>query len=109
LQLSTGQKQLVAIARGIILQPKILLLDEPTSALDAGKAAHLLQVLTQLTNGQTTILMVNHQLELSEQFSTRVLHLQRGKLLEDSPSDQINWVQLRQNLIKAEAEAQQEW
>ncbi len=108
LQLSTGQKQLVAIARGIILQPKILLLDEPTSALDAGKAAHLLQVLTQLTNNKTTILMVNHQLELAEQFSTRVLHLQRGKLIEDSPSHQINWVQLRQNLIQAEAEAQQE-
>src|SRR6476661_3957457 len=98
-----------AIARGIILQPKILLLDEPTSALDAGKAAHLLQILTQLTNGQTTIVMVNHQLELAEQFSTRILHLQRGKLIEDSPSHQINWAQLRQNLIQAEAEAQQEW
>ncbi|MEG4455655.1 ATP-binding cassette domain-containing protein [Microcoleus sp. N9_A1] len=109
LQLSTGQKQLVAIARGIILEPKILLLDEPTSALDAGKAAHLLEVLTQLTNNQTTILMVNHQLELAEQFSTRVLHLQRGKLLEYSPSHQINWLQLRQNLIQAEAEAEQEW
>ena len=109
LQLSTGQKQLVAIARGIILQPKILLLDEPTSALDVGKAANLLQVLTQLTNGETTILMVNHQLELSEQFSTRVLHLQRGKLIEYLPSNQIDWVQLRQDLIQAEAEAQQEW
>ncbi|MCW6049784.1 ATP-binding cassette domain-containing protein [Lyngbya sp. CCAP 1446/10] len=108
-QLSTGQKQLVAIARGIILEPKILLLDEPTSALDAGKAAHILQVLTQLTNNQTTILMVNHQLELAEQFSTRVLHLQRGKLIADSPSHQINWAQLRENLIQAEAEAQQEW
>ncbi|MCY7384907.1 MAG: ATP-binding cassette domain-containing protein [Microcoleus sp. CAN_BIN18] len=109
LQLSTGQKQLVAIARGIILQPKILLLDEPTSALDAGKAHHLVQVLTELTNSQTTILMVNHQLELAQQFSTRILYLQQGKLLEDSPSHQINWVQLRQNLIQAEAEAQQEW
>ncbi|TAF56280.1 MAG: ATP-binding cassette domain-containing protein, partial [Oscillatoriales cyanobacterium] len=109
LQLSTGQKQLVAIARGIILQPKILLLDEPTSALDAGKAANLLQVLTQLTNNQTTILMVNHQLEIAEQFSTRILHLQRGKIIEDLPSNQIDWVQLRQNLIQAEAEAQQEW
>jgi D-methionine transport system ATP-binding protein len=109
LQLSVGQKQLVAIARGIILQPKILLLDEPTSALDAGKAAHILQVLTQLTNNQTTILMVNHQLEIAEEFSTRVLHLQRGKLIENSISHQINWVQLRQNLIQAEAEAEQEW
>ncbi len=110
LQLSAGQKQLVAIARSIILQPKILLLDEPTSALDAGKAAHLLQVLTQLaTNSQTTILMVNHQLELAEQFCTRVLHLQHGQLLEDSLTHQINWPQLRQNIIQAEAAAEQEW
>lgn len=109
LQLSVGQKQLVAIARGIILQPKILLLDEPTSALDAGKATHILQVLTQLTNSNTTIIMVNHQLEIAEEFSTRVLHLQRGKLIENSISHQINWVQLRQNLIQAEVEAEQEW
>lgn len=109
LQLSTGQKQLVAIARGIILQPKILLLDEPTSALDAGKAAHILQVLTDLTHSNTTIIMVNHQLELAEQFSTRVLYLQRGQLMENSISHQINWVQLRQNLIQAEAETEQEW
>lgn len=109
LQLSTGQKQLVAIARGIILQPKILLLDEPTSALDAGKADRLIQVLTELTNAQTTILMVNHQLELAEEFATRVLYLQQGKLLEDDICDRINWEEMRQNLIKAEAEAEQEW
>lgn len=110
LQLSTGQKQLVAIARGIILQPKILLLDEPTSALDAGTAARLLQVLTELvTKSETTILMVNHQLELAEQFCTRVLHLQGGKLLADSPAHQINWQQLRHNIVEAEAAAEQEW
>lgn len=110
LQLSTGQKQLVAIARGIILQPKILLLDEPTSAQDAGKASHLLQVLTQLAaNSETTILTVNHQLELAEQFCTRVLHLQGGKLLADSLSHQINWEQLRQNIIEAQAASEQEW
>jgi D-methionine transport system ATP-binding protein len=109
LQLSTGQKQLVAIARGIILQPKILLLDEPTSALDAGKAAHILQILTDLTNSNTTIIMVNHQLELAEQFATRVLYLQGGKLIENSISHDMNWLQLRQTLIQAEAEAQQEW
>ena len=109
LQLSVGQKQLVAIARAILLQPKILLLDEPTSALDAGKATHLLQVLTELTNSQTTILMVNHQLEIAQQFATRVLYLQQGKLLKNAMYHQINWGELRQNLIKAEAEAEQEW
>jgi D-methionine transport system ATP-binding protein len=109
LQLSVGQKQLIAIARGIILQPKILLLDEPTSALDAGKAAHILQVLTDLANINTTIIMVNHQLELAEQFSTRVLYLQQGKLLENAISHQMNWGEMRQNLIKAEAKAEQEW
>ncbi len=109
LQLSVGQKQLVAIARAIVLQPKILLLDEPTSALDAGKAHHLIQVLTELTNAKTTILMVNHQLELAQEFATRVLYLQQGKLLENSPSHQINWGEMRQNLIKAEAQTEQEW
>jgi D-methionine transport system ATP-binding protein len=110
LQLSTGQKQLVAIARGIILQPKILLLDEPTSALDAGTAARLLQVLTELaTNSETTIFMVNHQLELAAQLGTRVLHLQGGKLLADSPAHQIDWQQLRQNIVEAEAAADREW
>lgn len=110
LQLSTGQKQLVAIARSIILQPKILLLDEPTSALDAGTAARLLQVLIELsTNSETTILTVNHQLELAEQFCTRVLHLQGGKLLADLPSHQIDWQQLRQNIVEAEVAAEQEW
>ena len=109
LQLSTGQKQLVAIARAIVLQPKILLLDEPTSALDAGKAHHLVQVLTELTNSQTTVLMVNHQLELAQEFATRVLYLQQGKLLEDAMCDRMNWGELRQNLIKAEAQAEQEW
>jgi D-methionine transport system ATP-binding protein len=109
LQLSTGQKQLVAIARAIILQPKILLLDEPTSALDAGKAHHLVQVLTELTNSEMTILMVNHQLEIAQEFATRVLYLQQGRLLEDAMCDRINWAELRQNLIKAEAQTEQEW
>lgn len=110
LQLSTGQKQLVAIARGIISEPKILLLDEPTSALDAGTAARLLQVSIELsTNSKTTILMVNHQLELAEQFCTRMLHLEGGKLLADLPAPQIDWQQIRQNIVEAETAAEQEW
>jgi len=111
LQLSVGQKQLVAIARALVIQPKIILLDEPTSALDAGKASHLMEVLIQLASRhQTTILMVNHQLEIAQQFCTRVLFLQAGQLRQNLPnSRQLNWEKLKANLIQAETKAAQEW
>jgi D-methionine transport system ATP-binding protein len=110
LQLSVGQRQLVAIARALMLQPKILLLDEPTSALDTGRATHLLKVLTELAeSGQTTLLMVNHQLDLAQQFCTRMLYLQQGQLLKDLPSQAVDWADLRHTLIQVETAAAQEW
>jgi len=108
--LSAGQRQLVAIARALVTQPKILLLDEPTSAIDAGRASYLIKVLTQLSqeNG-TPILMVNHQLELAEQFATKVLRLENGELIEEVAAKQVDWQQLRQKLIQLEQQAEQEW
>lgn len=107
-QLSLGQRQIVAIARALVIQPKILLLDEPTSALDAGRANQLLQVLA--ANSQTTILMVNHQLELAQSFGERVLYLQDGRLIQDLPnSPELDWHKLRDDLVQAEIKAAQEW
>jgi len=104
-QLSAGQRELVAIARALVIQPKILLLDEPTSALDAGTASHLIQVLIRLSQThQTTILMVNHQLELAQMFCTRLLHLQQGHVLENKIVSEIDWAKLRESLIQAEAQ-----
>lgn len=109
LELSVGQRQLVAIARGLAIEPEVLLLDEPTSALDSGKGAQLLKGLELLGDKGTTILMANHQLEIAKDFCTRVLHLQSGKLVADVPSSEVDWVELRANLIGAEVKESEEW
>lgn len=110
LQLSVGQRQLVAIARSLVIQPKILLLDEPTSALDAGIASRVLGVIADIAkNENMTVLMVNHQLDMAELFCTRVLYLQEGRLLQDASAAQIDWKQLRESLVEAEAKAAREW
>lgn len=109
-QLAVGQRQLVAIARALVIQPKILLLDEPTSALDAGTASRVLAVLADLAQkNNMSILMVNHQLDMAQLFCNRVLYLQEGQLLQDASADQIDWQQLRERLVEAEAQATQEW
>jgi len=108
--LSVGQRQLVAIARAMILKPNILLMDEPTSALDAGRSSHLLQVLKRLTeNGQMTILMAIHQLDRAQQFCNRLWYIHRGMLVEDSPSEEVNWHELQNQLIQAETLEAEEW
>ncbi|AFY54024.1 ABC-type metal ion transport system, ATPase component [Rivularia sp. PCC 7116] len=104
-QLSGGQRQLVHLARGLVIQPKILLLDEPTSNLDLKTAERIIKILNQLyEKHQTTILMVNHQLNVAENFCTRLLYLQQGHLVTNQTASQVNWNNLQQSLKQAEAE-----
>lgn len=110
LQLSLGQRQLVAIARALVTQPRILLLDEPTSALDLGRSQNLLAVLQDLSDRQQlTILMANHQLEIAQQFCTRVLYLEQGSLIQDLPVSQVQWPALKARLLEQEAKQSEAW
>lgn len=110
LQLSLGQRQLVAIARSLMMQPKVLLLDEPTSALDIGIANHLLTVLHDLNQtSNLTIVMVNHQLELTENFAERILYLAAGILVEDVVATAAAWSRFRQKLLDIQQDMEQEW
>ncbi|ARV61371.1 cobalt ABC transporter [Nostocales cyanobacterium HT-58-2] len=104
-QLSAGQRQLVAIARALVIQPKILLLDEPTSALDVGRSERLMEILSKLAHShQTTVVMVNHQLELAQKFCTRLLCLQQGRLLVNQEAPEISWVSVKESLTQAKAQ-----
>jgi D-methionine transport system ATP-binding protein len=110
LQLSLGQRQLLAIARALVMQPPILLLDEPTSALDIGLAQNLLTVLRNSNQeNNLTIIMVNHQLELIQNFCDRILFLNNGKLAKDLPATATLWEQIRQQLLQAQQDLEKEW
>lgn len=108
LELSVGQRQLVAIARALIMQPKILLLDEPTSALDIGTATNVLNILRDLA-GVTSIAIVTHQLELIEKFANRILYLQQGKILHNIPGTITNWELIREKILQFETQIAREW
>lgn len=109
-QLSVGQRQLVAIARALVIEPPILLCDEPTSALDVGRSQQVLDLLKTLSETrQMTVIMVNHQLDLVNHLATRVLQLHKGRLIADQPATTIHWAELEQNLKRVEQEAADEW
>lgn len=107
LQLSAGQRQLVAIARSLVTHPKILLLDEPTSALDLGRAEWVLQVLAQ--HREVTVIMGTHQLELAQQFCNRVLYLDQGELIQDVEAVSLDWGKLRNTFRQKEQQIANEW
>lgn len=78
-ELSGGQKQRVAIARSLMLSPKLLLLDEPSSALDMQRSQELAALLLKLS-GRTQIFVVSHDLAFIDCFCTRVAKMNDGKI-----------------------------
>jgi putative ABC transport system ATP-binding protein len=81
-QLSGGQQQRVAIARALVGNPKVLLADEPTGNLDSANAQLIMELLSALHKGGSTIVMVTHDPHWAEQ-ADRQVSLFDGKIVED--------------------------
>jgi putative ABC transport system ATP-binding protein len=81
-QLSGGQQQRVAISRAVITEPKVILADEPTGNLDSVHGKEVMELLTQLNEAGTTIVMVTHSHRDAE-YSHRILNLLDGKIVSE--------------------------
>jgi len=86
--LSGGQQQRLCIARALAMQPEILLLDEPTSALDPKATSHIEELIVQLKNA-VTIILVTHNIGQAARVSDFTSFLYLGKLIEFGPTGKI--------------------
>lgn len=82
-QLSGGQMQRVAIARALVNNPDIILADEPTGALDTETSIQVMELLKEVAKDKLVI-MVTHNPSLAEQYSTRIIKLSDGEVIDDS-------------------------
>ncbi len=81
--LSRGERQKVALASVLALSPKIMVLDEPTTGLDYRECMQIMEVIKDLNNRGTTVIMVCHDMELVTDFARRVLVIGDGGVLAD--------------------------
>ncbi len=88
-QLSGGQQQRAAIARALAMKPKVMLFDEPTSALDPEMVQEVLDVMTTLAREGMTMLVVTHEMGFARRAANRVIFMDSGEIVEDSPPDQF--------------------
>jgi polar amino acid transport system ATP-binding protein len=81
-QLSGGQQQRVAIARGLAMNPKIMLFDEPTSALDPEMINEVLDVMRKLAREGMTMVVVTHEMGFAREVSSNIVFMDQGQIVE---------------------------
>ena len=90
IQLSGGELQRVAIARALAMNPEILLADEPTGNLDAATSWEIIKLLSDINKKGTTVIMATHNTDIVKSLGKRVVHLEKGKIVNDGKSKKIN-------------------
>lgn len=85
-QLSGGQQQRIAVARAVVARPRIILADEPTGNLDSAHGDEVMNLLRQLHEEGTTIVMVTHSPAYAE-YAQRIVHLFDGQIVTENITD----------------------
>ncbi len=88
-QLSGGQQQRVAIARALALKPDILCFDEPTSALDPELTGEVLKVIKSLSDKNTTMVIVTHEMQFAREVSDQVIFMDNGAIIEYGTPEEL--------------------
>ena len=101
--LSSGQQQRLALARAWSLQPDVLFLDEPTSSLDPHAKREVEALMATLAKSGATLVFASHNLGQVKRLATRVVYLERGRVLADLPVQNFfNGPQLRETSLEAD-------
>lgn len=79
-ELSGGQNQRVAIARTLLMKPKLIMLDEPTSALDKEMKQEVINLIIKMAKDDMTLLIVSHEEELVKEISDKIIYIKNGRL-----------------------------
>lgn len=86
IQLSGGELQRTAIARALTLSPEILLADEPTGNLDIATSWEIVNLLSDINERGTTVIMATHNVDIVNKLAKRVIRLEKGRLMRDDKS-----------------------
>lgn len=89
-ELSGGQQQRVAIARALAMKPEIMLFDEPTSALDPEIEMEILNLISNVTKGQFTNIIVTHNMKFAREISDEVIFMDDGKIIAKGSYDELS-------------------
>ena len=88
-QLSGGQQQRVAIARGLAMEPRVMLFDEPTSALDPEMVGEVLKVMQDLAESGMTMMCVTHEMGFAREVADRIIFVDKGQILENETPEEF--------------------
>lgn len=89
-ELSGGQKQRIAIVRALALHPELMLFDEVTASLDPEMVRGVLEIIKELSDRDSmTMIIVTHEMNFAAKIADRVLFLENGKILEETPGKEF--------------------